>query len=47
VSTIDPDKAARVSRLIFYTVQEIANAPERPKWDAAGLAEVRSMTRRR
>jgi hypothetical protein len=47
VSRIDPDKAARVARLIFYSVQEIANAPGRPKWNPAGLAEVRSMTRGR
>lgn len=28
----DADKAARVSRLAFYTVLEIGNAPERPRW---------------
>lgn len=47
VDRIDPDKAARVARLIFYSVQEIANAPGRPSWDPAGLAEVRSLTRGR
>jgi Zn-dependent M28 family amino/carboxypeptidase len=42
---IDADKAARVARLIFYTVQDIANSDERPVWDPDGLAEVRLMTR--
>jgi len=42
---VDPEKAARVAKLIFHTVLEIADAPERPSWDPAGLAEVRSMTR--
>jgi hypothetical protein len=45
VEKIDADKAARIARMIFYTVQEIADAPTRPQWDAAGLAEVRAMTR--
>lgn len=45
VDRIDPDKAARVARLIFYTVQDIANEPARPRWDPAGLAEVRALTR--
>lgn len=39
------DKAARISRMIFYLVQEIANDTERPRWDPAGLAEVRALTR--
>jgi Zn-dependent M28 family amino/carboxypeptidase len=41
---IDNDKAARVARLIFYTVQDIANAADRPEWDAAGLVEVQRLT---
>jgi hypothetical protein len=45
VDRIDPDKAARVARLIFHTAEAIANEPDRPRWDPAGLAEVRSMTR--
>jgi hypothetical protein len=45
VEKIDTDKAARIARMIFYTVQDIANTPARPKWDPRGLAEVRSMTR--
>lgn len=44
VELVDTDKAARVARLIFHTTQEIANADERPRWDPAGLAEVRSLT---
>jgi hypothetical protein len=45
VEKIDADKAARIARMIFYTVQQIANDPARPVWDPAGLAEVRAMTR--
>jgi Zn-dependent M28 family amino/carboxypeptidase len=45
VERIDTDKAARISRMVFYLVNEIANATERPRWDPRGLAEVRSMTR--
>jgi len=45
VDKIDPDKAARVARLIFFATQDIANETERPEWDPAGLAEVRRLTR--
>jgi hypothetical protein len=45
VETIDTDKATRISRMVFYLVYEIANDPQRPRWDPEGLAEVRSMTR--
>jgi hypothetical protein len=45
VSRIDTDKATRISRMIFYLVREIANDPQRPRWDPAGLEEVRRMTR--
>jgi len=41
---IDPDKAARIARLLTLSVLEIANADARPEWDAAGLAEVRELT---
>lgn len=44
VDTLDVDKAARVARLIFYTVQSIAENSAPPAWDAAGLAEVRALT---
>ena len=45
VEKIDADKAARISRMVFYLVYEIANDPQRPRWDPEGLAEVRRMTR--
>lgn len=45
VDSIDVDKAARVSRLIYYTVRAIADQQEHPRWDPEGLAEVRRMTR--
>jgi hypothetical protein len=39
----DPDKIARIARLITHVVVEIANRDARPEWDPAGLAEVREM----
>ncbi|HEU0053914.1 MAG TPA: M28 family peptidase, partial [Longimicrobium sp.] len=45
VDKIDTDKATRISRMIFYLANDIANDPQRPKWDPKGLAEVRAMTR--
>lgn len=45
VETLDLDKAARISRMIFHLVHEIADDPARPVWDPAGLEEVRRMTR--
>lgn len=42
---VDAGKAARVARLIFHTVLEVANRDERPAWDPEGLAEVRALTR--
>ncbi|MBV9773606.1 MAG: M20/M25/M40 family metallo-hydrolase [Gemmatimonadetes bacterium] len=45
VSKIDTQKATRVARYIFYTVNEIANADQRPQWDPKGLEEVRALTR--
>jgi len=41
---VNPDKIARIARLIAYTVVEIANRVERPQWNPGGLAEVRRMT---
>jgi peptidase M28-like protein len=32
---LDADKAARVARLAYYAVEAMANARERPQWDAA------------
>jgi hypothetical protein len=31
--------------MVFHVVMEIANDPERPRWDPAGLEEVRRMRR--
>jgi Peptidase family M28 len=45
VERIDVDKAARISRMIFYLVHDVANDPQRPRWDPAGLEEVRRLTR--
>ncbi|HYJ78596.1 MAG TPA: M20/M25/M40 family metallo-hydrolase, partial [Longimicrobiaceae bacterium] len=45
VEKIDTDKAARIARMVFYIANEIANDPQRPQWDPAGLAEVRRLTR--
>lgn len=45
VHTLDTDKAARVARMIFHTLVEIANAPGRPTWDPVGLEQVRALTR--
>jgi Zn-dependent M28 family amino/carboxypeptidase len=45
VEKIDADKAARVSRFVYYLVHEVANADARPQWDPKGLAEVRAMVR--
>jgi Zn-dependent M28 family amino/carboxypeptidase len=45
VEKIDADKAARISRMVLYLVHAIANDPQRPRWDPAGLEEVRRMTR--
>jgi hypothetical protein len=43
VDFVDPDKIARIARLITHTVVEIANRDPRPEWDPAGLEEVREM----
>jgi Zn-dependent M28 family amino/carboxypeptidase len=45
VSRIDFGKLTRIARMAFFTAWEVANAPARPQWDPAGLAEVRRMTR--
>lgn len=44
VDRLDHDKAARITRLLAHSVLEIANADERPRWDSAGLEEVRELT---
>lgn len=45
VERIDAEKAARITRMILYLVHEVADTAERPRWDPAGLEEVRRMTR--
>lgn len=45
VEKIDADKAARIARMVFYLAYDVANTPERPRWDPKGLEEVRSLTR--
>jgi len=40
LESIDAEKAARVTRLLFYLGLEVANAPERPKWDPMHYAEI-------
>jgi len=40
VEKIDADKAARIVKLMFYLGIEVANAPERPKWDPDSYNEI-------
>jgi len=40
---IDPDKAARVARLIFYFGHKVAEADERPEWTEEGLQMLAEM----
>lgn len=37
---IDAEKEARLVRLLFFLGLEIANAPEKPKWNPASYAEI-------
>jgi hypothetical protein len=43
VEKIDPDKAARIARLIYYLGSAIAEAPEPPQWTREGLRVMRSL----
>jgi hypothetical protein len=45
VEKIDTEKAARVARLAYYLVREIATRREAPQWTEQGLREVRALTR--
>jgi hypothetical protein len=47
VEKIDLDKITRITRLVFHYGLAIANDAERPRWDPAGLEEVRRLTQRR
>jgi Zn-dependent M28 family amino/carboxypeptidase len=37
---IDYEKMSRIDRLLFYLGEEIANAPERPKWNPESYAKI-------
>jgi Zn-dependent M28 family amino/carboxypeptidase len=45
VEKIDLNKITRITRLIFYYANEIANDTNKPQWDPAGLEEVRRLVR--
>ena len=45
VEKLDVDKAARIARVVYYTVESVANEATRPAWEPRGLAEVRALTR--
>jgi Zn-dependent M28 family amino/carboxypeptidase len=47
VEKIDVDKAARITRLVFHYGLAIADDTARPRWDPAGLEEVRRLTQGR
>ncbi len=40
---IDTSYVARVSRLLFYVGEEIANADQRPRWSTAGRQQLRTV----
>ena len=40
LENIDAEKAARITKLMFYLGLEVANAPERPKWDPQHYADI-------
>jgi hypothetical protein len=40
---IDADKAARVSRLVFYLAHELASDPREPEWTREGEELIRSL----
>ncbi len=43
VDRIDADKAARITQLMFYLGVEVANAPDRPRWNPESYAEIVDM----
>lgn len=47
VETIDLDKITRIVRLMFHVGYAVANDPQAPQWDPAGLEEVRRLTSQR
>jgi hypothetical protein len=40
LENIDAEKAARITKLMFYLGLEVANAPARPKWDPQHYADI-------
>lgn len=40
VDRIDTDKAARISKLIFYLGYEVANRVERPRWNPESFRQI-------
>jgi hypothetical protein len=47
VEKIDLDQITRITRLVFHLTNAIANDPNPPAWDPAGLEEVRRLTAQR
>jgi hypothetical protein len=43
IDKINPEKAARVGRLVFWLTHELASTPERPVWLGDSLERVREM----
>ena len=40
LESIDAEKAARITQLMFYLGLEVANAPDRPRWDPVHYADI-------
>lgn len=47
VDRINLDQATRITRLVFHLLYAIADDPNPPQWDDAGLQEVRRLTSQR
>jgi hypothetical protein len=47
VEKIDLDQITRITRLVFHLANTIANDPNPPEWDPAGLEEVRRLRSQR
>lgn len=44
VEKIDTDKAARITRLVYWLTSALANDPQPPQWTGEGLERVRQLT---
>jgi Zn-dependent M28 family amino/carboxypeptidase len=40
LASIDAEKASRITKLMFYLGLEVANAPDRPRWDPEHYSEI-------